>query len=97
MREVPIIKCVIFGILVHTLVVEGLWCDRTPTGVTVPKTSGDNGFKIFISGDPDKPDKYIPGAVYTGKPRFKCLTNPDTSVSQISVKFIIFLISSKRW
>jgi hypothetical protein len=47
--------------------VEGLWCDRTPTGVTVPKTPGGNGFKIIISGDPDKPDKYIPGAQYTGK------------------------------
>lgn len=67
MSKVFTVSLLIFGVLVvHTLVVEGLWCDRTPTGVTVPKTSGDNGFKIVISGDPDKPDKYIPGAVYTG-------------------------------
>lgn len=47
--------------------VNGLWCDRTPAGVNVPKLPGDNGYKIVISGDPDKPDKYIPEAVYTGK------------------------------
>ncbi|CAG7729287.1 unnamed protein product [Allacma fusca] len=41
---------------------HGLWCDRTPVGITVPKTPGDNDFKIIISGDPDR---YIPGAVYT--------------------------------
>jgi len=46
-----------------------LWCDRTPAGVSVPKSPGDGGFKIHISGDPDKPDKYIPGAVYTGMSR----------------------------
>lgn len=44
--------------------VNGLWCDRTPAGVNVPKLPGDNGYKIVISGDPDK---YIPEAVYTGK------------------------------
>ena len=46
------------------LEVEGLWCDRTPAGVNVPKTPGDNGYKIVISGDSDK---YIPGGVYSGK------------------------------
>ncbi|CAG7726149.1 unnamed protein product [Allacma fusca] len=41
---------------------RSLWCDRTPAGVNVPKTPGDNGYKIVISGESDK---YIPGAVYT--------------------------------
>ncbi|ODM96426.1 Spondin-1 [Orchesella cincta] len=45
--------------------VDGLWCDRAPAGVNVPKSPGDDGYKIAISGDPDKPDKYIPEAVYT--------------------------------
>lgn len=60
---------IILGILLNTFVVQGLWCDRRPHGVGVDngfKTLGDNGFKIVISGDPEKPDKYIPGAVYTG-------------------------------
>lgn len=58
---------VLVGTLLFAFSAEGLWCDRTPPGVTVPKTPGDNGFKIVITGDPEKPDKYIPGAVYTGK------------------------------
>ncbi|CAL8134698.1 unnamed protein product [Orchesella dallaii] len=45
--------------------VDGLWCDRAPAGVNVPKLPGDNGYKIVISGDPEKPDKYLPDAVYT--------------------------------
>lgn len=47
--------------------VSGLWCDRTPAGVLVPKMPGDDGYKIDIRGDPTKPDKYIPENVYTGK------------------------------
>lgn len=62
---------VLLGILEISSFVTGLWCDRTPHGVNVPKTEGDNGFKIIISGDPEKPDKFIPGAVYTGISLFK--------------------------
>jgi hypothetical protein len=38
-------------------------CNREPLGVTSKKTPGDNGFKIKISGNPEK---YTPGEVYTG-------------------------------
>lgn len=41
-----------------------LHCNREPQGVTTKKTPGDNGFKIRISGNPEK---YVPGEVYTGK------------------------------
>jgi len=39
-------------------------CNREPIGVSNKKTPGDNGFKIKISGNPEK---YTPGEVYTGK------------------------------
>lgn len=38
-------------------------CNREPLGVASKKTPGDNGFKIKISGNPEK---YTPGEVYTG-------------------------------
>ncbi|XP_022251017.1 spondin-1-like isoform X2 [Limulus polyphemus] len=37
-------------------------CNRQPLGYNTPKTPGDNGFQINISGDPQK---YVPGKVYT--------------------------------
>jgi hypothetical protein len=39
-------------------------CNREPEGHMLPKSKGDNRFKIRISGNPDK---YVPGEVYTGK------------------------------
>lgn len=36
---------IILGIILEGFVVEGLWCDRAPHSVGVPKTSGDNGFR----------------------------------------------------
>lgn len=38
-------------------------CVRQPEGVTASKTPGDNGYRIKISGNPEK---YFPGEVYTG-------------------------------
>ena len=38
-------------------------CNRAPYGATIPKTLGDGGFRISISGNPGK---YVPGEVYTG-------------------------------
>lgn len=37
-------------------------CNREPEGHMLPKSKGDNRFKIRISGNPDK---YVPGEVYT--------------------------------
>ncbi|KAG8223551.1 hypothetical protein J437_LFUL004425 [Ladona fulva] len=37
-------------------------CPRQPSGVVSPKTPGDNGYHILVSGEPQK---YVPGAVYT--------------------------------
>lgn len=37
-------------------------CDRSPPDKRSPKTPGDNGFRIRISGNPDK---YVPGEIYT--------------------------------
>ncbi|CAM1294394.1 SPON1 (predicted), partial [Pycnogonum litorale] len=37
-------------------------CDRQPSGKHSPKTPGDNGFKIVVSGNPTH---YIPGQTYT--------------------------------
>jgi len=66
-KSVVVSTCLILGILLLEICSTGaLWCDRNPPGVNVPRTTGDHGFKIVISGDPDKPDKYIPGAQYTG-------------------------------
>ena len=39
-------------------------CIRQPEGIRIPKTPGDNGYRLKISGTPDK---YVPGEVYTGK------------------------------
>ena len=38
-------------------------CNREPQGVTAPQTKGNNGFKIKLSGNPEK---YVPGEMYTG-------------------------------
>ena len=38
-------------------------CIRQPEGIRIPKTPGDNGYRVKISGNPDK---YVPGEVYTG-------------------------------
>jgi hypothetical protein len=38
-------------------------CIRQPEGIRIPKTPGDNGYRLKISGTPDK---YVPGEVYTG-------------------------------
>ncbi|XP_022235881.1 spondin-1-like isoform X2 [Limulus polyphemus] len=37
-------------------------CNREPSGYNKPKTPGDNGFQIKVSGEPQK---YVPGEVYT--------------------------------
>lgn len=37
-------------------------CPRQPSGVSSPKTPGDNGYHILVSGEPQK---YVPGAIYT--------------------------------
>ncbi|GAB6030928.1 hypothetical protein CHUAL_007755 [Chamberlinius hualienensis] len=39
-------------------------CNRHPTDTSSPKTSGDNGYKIQIVGNPEK---YVPGESYTVK------------------------------
>ena len=39
-------------------------CRRSPLGTDAPKSNGDNGFRISISGNPRK---YFPGEVYTGE------------------------------
>lgn len=39
-------------------------CIRQPEGVRIPKTPGDNGYRLKISGNPEQ---YVPGEVYTGK------------------------------
>lgn len=41
-----------------------LFCNPIPTTTSKSKTSGDNGFRIEISGNPTK---YVPGETYTGK------------------------------
>ena len=38
-------------------------CNITPPLTDVPKTPGDNDFKIIINGNPNT---YSPGATYTG-------------------------------
>lgn len=47
---------------------SGNTCIRQPEGVEATKTPGDNGYRLKISGNPDK---YFPGEVYTGKSLFK--------------------------
>ncbi|XP_064108632.1 spondin-1-like isoform X2 [Macrobrachium nipponense] len=37
-------------------------CNRNPLGIESPRIPGDNGYKIKISGNPEK---YVPGEVYT--------------------------------
>ena len=39
-------------------------CKREPENTQVPVTPGSNGFRIKISGNPEK---YVPGEVYTSK------------------------------
>lgn len=39
-------------------------CSREPTGVASVKTPGDAGYKIKISGNPER---YTPGEIYTGE------------------------------
>ena len=50
---------------------EATKCKREPPLTNVPKTSGDNGFKIVISGNPEK---YVPGELYTGKSALNSLS-----------------------
>jgi hypothetical protein len=38
-------------------------CNREPVNVNAPVTKGTNGFKIKLSGNPEK---YVPGEMYTG-------------------------------
>ena len=64
MKYSEISLCLSVLISFNGLFVTGLWCDRNPTGITVPKTPGDSGYKVVIAGEPDR---FIPGAVYTGK------------------------------
>lgn len=52
-----------FLLLSVSLFVSGCLREPTPYQSRFAKTSGDNGFKIRISGDPEK---YVPGEVYTG-------------------------------
>ena len=39
-------------------------CNRQPYNTQAEKVPGDNGYKIKISGNPEK---YVPGEVYTGE------------------------------
>jgi hypothetical protein len=43
---------------------RSIYCNREIPGVTSRRIQGDNGFKIKISGNPEK---YTPGELYTGK------------------------------
>lgn len=45
-------------------------CSREPMNTNSAKTPGNNGFKIKISGNPEK---YVPGEMYTGKRLFPSL------------------------
>jgi hypothetical protein len=47
---------------------RGATCIRQPEGVDASKTPGDNGYRLKISGNPDK---YFPGEVYTGTEKKK--------------------------
>ncbi len=47
-----------------TRIVNNPTCIRQPEGVDASKTPGDNGYRLKISGNPDK---YFPGEVYTGQ------------------------------
>ena len=49
--------------LIFTCSADGT-CIRQPEGVRIPKTPGDNGYRLKISGSPEQ---YVPGEVYTGK------------------------------
>ncbi|KAK2704758.1 hypothetical protein QYM36_016971 [Artemia franciscana] len=44
--------------------IEASRCNREPDGRFGQKVHGDNGFRIKVSGSPDK---YVPGEVYTGQ------------------------------
>jgi len=47
--------------LIFTCSADGT-CIRQPEGVRIPKTPGDNGYRLKISGSPEQ---YVPGEVYT--------------------------------
>lgn len=54
----------LLGIADATRIVNNPTCIRQPEGVDASKTPGDNGYRLKISGNPDK---YFPGEVYTGQ------------------------------
>lgn len=55
---------------------SGNTCIRQPEGVERSKTPGDNGYRLKISGNPQK---YFPGEVYTGKKK-KLRPTPDQHI-----------------
>uniref|UniRef100_A0A0P6DCY0 Spondin-1 n=2 Tax=Daphnia magna TaxID=35525 RepID=A0A0P6DCY0_9CRUS len=63
---------------------RGETCIRQPEGVEGGKTSGDNGYRIKISGNPDK---YFPGEVYT-------VTLQNLRSSNVLQKFVGFLLTA---
>jgi hypothetical protein len=46
-----------------TAILSSSTCVRQPENVQTSKTPGDNGYRLKISGNPEK---YFPGEVYTG-------------------------------
>lgn len=62
---------------------EEEYCNRQLPNITVPKTNGDNGFKIKINGNPEK---YIPGELYTSKLSFNSFLLCHINRSLYSIK-----------
>ena len=66
-------------------------CNREPTTVNAPQTKGNNGFKIKLSGNPEK---YVPGEMYTGMHYFlyyfilNCFLHLNSLSNNYSVKFL---------
>ena len=53
-------------------------CVREQDGIRLPKTPGDNGYRLKISGNQDK---YVPGEVYTGIPRMRTAHSSRSGVA----------------
>lgn len=58
----PRVVVLVLVVWVSTVSCQYANCNRAPPGTQFPKTPGDNGYKIKISGNPDK---YVPGEIYT--------------------------------
>lgn len=61
----PLLALAAIVVLESTMVVvtATMNCNRQPYNTQTEKEPGDNGYKIKISGNPEK---YVPGEVYTG-------------------------------